>query len=361
MDQFAGDGGNREQALNYQLFAWEFSWQAAAALEAAGRQVSAAVQERLLEALRFFATVQMPEDPWDYGDSDNAVVTPFALDERRAMNEWYQWATAQSPALQFWWPRRPKMPLPTESSLTDRYFSESGMVIRRTPSQWTLRWDVSPLGYLAPAAHGHLDALHLSLWYRGIAMVVDPGTGAYYADADLRQYLASREAHNGPAPCDFDFPKRVGPFLWARHHEKPSFCRGPSGTMAAEAQLPVGTLRRVIAPWRDGDGWQVEDRYSTPRGGGDFGVHWQFPPDSVLEKTGEREFRLRRRSISLRILIGNEGIISAALEPSGQELWLGTVSPAFRIASWGPYLHLTGHGGEKPCVLRTTFLASRSS
>ena len=34
------------------------------------------------------------------------------------------------------------------------------------------------LGYLSTAAHGHLDALHLSIWYRGIAFVIDPSTGA---------------------------------------------------------------------------------------------------------------------------------------------------------------------------------------
>ena len=42
------------------------------------------------------------------------------------------------------------------------------------------------------AAHGHLDVLHVSLWLRGVAMVIDPGTGAYHADKQLRNWLASR-------------------------------------------------------------------------------------------------------------------------------------------------------------------------
>src|SRR5205814_8528523 len=48
--QFAPDGGNREQALGYHLFSWEFCWQTQAALLAAGKHVSASVEERLKRA-----------------------------------------------------------------------------------------------------------------------------------------------------------------------------------------------------------------------------------------------------------------------------------------------------------------------
>jgi len=32
-----------------------------------------------------------------------------------------------------------------------------------TKSDWILRWDLSPLGYLSTAAHGHANALHFHL------------------------------------------------------------------------------------------------------------------------------------------------------------------------------------------------------
>ncbi len=60
------------------------------------------------------------------------------------------------------------------------------------------------------------DALQISLWHRGVAMVVDPGTGSYYEDTRLRGWLASRLAHNAPCPEDEEWPQRLGPFLWAR-------------------------------------------------------------------------------------------------------------------------------------------------
>jgi len=56
--QFAPDGGNREQALNYQLFSWELCWQARAAFAAAGVRVAAEVDARLARAAEFLIHVQ---------------------------------------------------------------------------------------------------------------------------------------------------------------------------------------------------------------------------------------------------------------------------------------------------------------
>ena len=74
--QFAEDGGNKEQALNYHLFSWEFCWQARAALVAAGKKIRPEVDERLGRAARFYWEVQVRRESWDYGDSDDAFATP---------------------------------------------------------------------------------------------------------------------------------------------------------------------------------------------------------------------------------------------------------------------------------------------
>ena len=52
--QFAEDGGNREQALGYHLFSWEFCFQAVRALETAGVGIATTVKDRLQAAGRFF-------------------------------------------------------------------------------------------------------------------------------------------------------------------------------------------------------------------------------------------------------------------------------------------------------------------
>src|SRR5213076_508959 len=131
----------------------------------------------------------------------------------------------ESPALAFWLgtPAFAKLgaptPLYTEAAGWNVY-TESGIAMRQL-EDWTLRWDLSPLGYLSTAAHGHLDALHLSVWFQGKAIVIDPGTGAYYVNKDLRTWLDSRDAHNGPSPTLWSHPVRLGSFLWSKQHDAP--------------------------------------------------------------------------------------------------------------------------------------------
>src|SRR4029079_15289383 len=135
--------------------------------------------------------------------------------------EWHAWTNAEGAAsgVKYWLGGVPhRAPPPTGVSRYIgpwRLYPHSGIAICDA-SPWWIRWDVSPLGYLSTAAHGHADALHLSLWLNGIAMIIDPGTGCYFVDPELRTWLASPSAHNGPNPVRSDWwPQRRGPFLWA--------------------------------------------------------------------------------------------------------------------------------------------------
>jgi hypothetical protein len=110
--QFAEDGGNREQALNYQLFAFELCWQARMALQAAGQKLGSAVEARLRRAARFFWEVQVEREPWDYGDSDSAQVLPCFAREQTAVREWRAWfaRTKRSVVLDYWLGAPPELP-----------------------------------------------------------------------------------------------------------------------------------------------------------------------------------------------------------------------------------------------------------
>jgi hypothetical protein len=228
-------------------------------------------------------------------------------------------------------------------------YPESGIGICES-GFWFLRWDLSPLGYLRTAAHGHLDALHLSIWHRGVALVIDPGTGAYYGDRELRARLAARAAHNGPCPVMEDGPRRLGPFLWSEQHPPPSWeIRDVAGsqTLRGELRLKDGTLARSIRRLTTPDGWEVTDEYARGARQGRFRVMWQFGPGSVVQQLTERRYRVRRGETRFDVEVSEGWSTVECVETS--------VSPAFRQVTQAPGLLFAAP--DRACVLTTRFLA----
>ena len=359
--QFSEDGGNREQALNYQLFSWEFCWQVVMALNAAAQPISDDVRRRLIAAAEFFIEVQVQSDLWDYGDSDSAFVTPLFSDETKATEEWHQWLRQKnSPALEYWLGASPlKNEGPQsgkKSSNFWKYYQQTGISVREA-DEWNLRFDVSPLGYLSTAAHGHLDALHLSVWYRGVALLIDPGTGAYYGDKKLRNWLASAEAHNGPVPIGARYPERLGPFLWSEHHKIPSFTADDSRA-SGTFQLSSHNITREIATIAGGI--SVADTCIARNGSAaPFSVRWQFAPETVIKRVDEKRFTATRQGVSIRIELSAEWaevqLFAGNFEQSSLD---GVVSQTFRITQRAPFLLACARPAiTQACVYRTTFLA----
>jgi hypothetical protein len=207
------------------------------------------------------------------------------------------------------------------------------------------------LGYLRTAAHGHLDALHLSIWHRGVAVVIDPGTGAYYGDAELRARLASREAHNGPCPDGDHGPRRLGPFLWSKQHPQPRWrLIEVEGTqiVRGELRVPGGMLGRRVRRLTDPDGWEVTDEYAREEGSSRFGVFWQFGPGAIVRHLADRRYRVQRGEASVDVEV-SEGW-------SEVEWTERPVSGRFRQVTAAVGLQLRAVS-DKPCVLSTRFLA----
>lgn len=324
--QFAGDGGNREEALHYHLFAWEMGWQSTAAMKAAGVTVKDDVPACLAKAARCFAELVEPDEPWDFGDSDDAHITPFYVSESGALREWREWMLGGPGSLRTWLGAPPDMPAAvSEDGWT--VFRESGYAIVRR-DDWTARFDASALGFGSMAAHGHLDALHSSLWLRGQAVIVDPGTGGYFASKNERAVLTAREAHNGPHwPENELYPQRVGPFLWAEHHSLPGMAvRG--GSVLGFLTLGGRKLIRSVTPVERG--WKIEDS-ADDHGGASFQVNWQFAPGWTLDRAGAGEFTAVRggQRIALRLSGEIEG------EPRIEQ---ALCSPSFRVLAHSPRL-----------------------
>jgi hypothetical protein len=376
--QFADDGGNREQALHYQLFAFELCWQARLALRSLGRRIAESVEERLYHALDFFREVQSSHDEWDYGDSDGAFVTPVFIHSDRLVQEWRDWASKDGGpgGIHYWLGSRPDGRSPVGKSPGSevmecghwRRYADSGIAVCES-GNWWLRWDLSPLGYLSTAAHGHLDALHVSIWLHGVAIVIDPGTGAYYADTILRSWLASRAAHNGPWSEQDDWPVRQGPFLWSNHHPQPQVSTTASGGLLGTVAVGNRMPSREIRLSEDHREIVVEDSLGikgVPPPEMDFQVHWQFAPGATFEHRNERSCVLRRGDVAVLIELSDDWseveLVETPPVPSHGQFPPGTVSPGFRKVDWAPYLRLRARGRmDEPCVFRTSFLASPPS
>lgn len=325
--QFAPDGGNREQALHYHLFAWEMAWQAALAVG----DLATPVLPRLREAARFFVHAT-PENPsWDCGDSDDAVITPFAIDRAAAAAEWRAWFTGRSPksALSFWLGESPAPG--KETPVTGwRHFPDTGLITRDS-APWTIRADASPLGLGRLAAHGHLDALHVSLWHRGQPVIIDPGTGAYFSDPALRTELADWTAHNGPVPViGRDHPRRLGCFLWSGHHPVPRV------ELAEDDDLCVMRFVTESSPFvkrtlrQTANGLEIEDQITGSIG---HQVTWQFAPGCAID-SGDTGWKLiLPNGTALRITLDSPQLDSA-------EIISRTVSPRFKQTESAPALRV---------------------
>jgi hypothetical protein len=246
-------------------------------------------------------------------------------------------------------------------------FPDSGQAVC-WGGEWQARFDLSPLGYLSTAAHGHLDALHVSLWLGGIALIIDPGTGAYYADTRLRAWLASWAAHNGPHVPGTNFPARLGPFLWKEHHEPPVWKARDSRTLEGEIRLPHGIARRVVRRIKEPrrDGWEIDDNFVPASGSGDaaFAVCWQFAPGTRLRAEpgnphvhhGERRgaaFTAGFDAAWREVRCIGETHDSVGFPVVGD--LPGLCSPAFRRIDSGPLILLRARG-RNPAGCRSTFL-----
>jgi hypothetical protein len=96
--------------------------------------------------------------------------------------------------------------------------------------------DCGPLGYLSLAAHGHADALSIILAYKDCWFLVDPGTYAYHTQGEWRDYFRGTAAHNAVRVDGMDQSVIGGNFMWLRK---------------ARCQV-IRRDDRVVVGWHDG-------------------------------------------------------------------------------------------------------------
>jgi hypothetical protein len=287
LQQFAEDGGNREQALHYHLFAWEMAWHSRRLMVVHREDVTS----RLRAAAEYFVRMLHPVEGWDFGDSDDADVVPVTMSRRTAAAEWQQWMAGSDPggALHFWMGASP-LRLPGDDGECWWLAEQSGMAVGEAAG-WMARLDGSPLGFGTLAAHGHCDALHVSLWDGAQAVVIDPGTGGYYGMNERRTQLAAWNAHNGPLPhSGYKSPERLGTFLWSAHHRTPEMRLVDKHTLSARLNHENRLTQRTVSCRTDGV-IRIMDEVS---GGDGFVTRWCLAPECRVEMLDATRVLIRR-------------------------------------------------------------------
>ena len=103
------------------------------------------------------------------------------------------------------------------------YFKEGHFIFKKTynteiDKEIYLHFDAAPLGFLSIAAHGHSDALSITLTLDGRPFLVDPGTYTYHTEKEWRNYFVSTVAHNTISIDRLNQAQYIGPTMWVQHY-----------------------------------------------------------------------------------------------------------------------------------------------
>ena len=233
--QIHADGVPAEQAFGYLPFAWELLLSAEVAGEASGRPAPDALKARLAASLEFARAIRLPDGRWpQFGDEDDGRIlladeTGTRLDVvGNALAAWLGVAglSDRDQALALLLTGHAAAPAPARDGRSE--FPHGGYTVWRQRGLH-VTFDHGPLGLGALAAHGHADALSLTVFHDAEGVVIDSGTLAYQDDAVRRERCRSTPAHNTVHFGGRSQSVMLGPFLW-----------GARATVAA-----------------DGDGWQL--------------------------------------------------------------------------------------------------------
>ena len=233
--QILADGAGAEQSIAYQMSSVELISVVIVLLQLKGAEIPAALPSTLDRSAEFLIGLIGSIDPAPrYGDDDDGFALRLGAEHKRTLREHLgivAAVTGNVAARRYgtltltaaWFADALGTDLDeiglgigTGYAPADFHAPQGGLVVLRQNRQ-RITMDVGPLGYLSIAAHGHADALAVTLSAQGRDLVVDPGTGSYYGEPKWRAAHRGTRAH--PTVCVDNADQSVagGPFYWQRH------------------------------------------------------------------------------------------------------------------------------------------------
>lgn len=218
--QLLPDGSGAEQSPTYAAFTAELALLCAAASRQYGRTASSTTMDRLAsfaEFVEWLGALRFGDD-----DEGRAVTlggeTHYAMSVAAAIRGFIGLPGQPTPdrdlrGVLFAGPmgNRPA-PVGLKSFASGGLSVWRGEIAGRTV-QFSL--DHGPLGYLSIAAHGHADALTITLTIDQRPVLIDPGTYLYGSGAAWRDWFRSTPAHNTLSIAGQSQSVISGPFNWS--------------------------------------------------------------------------------------------------------------------------------------------------
>jgi hypothetical protein len=226
------DGCTREQALGYQFFVMQFYIICYLVGRWTGNDFSEAYRARLKSMFEFVASIAEAGPLPMFGDQDDGYVLNLGdavLDVGALMaigcNLFDLSDVAQGQARRsqsaYWLlgdadvrgaPR--SMAHARSASAAFPACGYYQLQSQHGDNSISLLFDCGELGYGAIAAHGHADALSVTLRAHNEYLLIDPGTYDYFTYPAWRTWFRSTAAHNTVVIDDLDQSVMHGPFMW---------------------------------------------------------------------------------------------------------------------------------------------------
>lgn len=219
--QIHPDGVPAEQAFGYLPFVWELLLNGFLAGEVAGFTVTPPVRDRLVASLEFARSIRLPDGRWpQVGDEDDgrvllAIEAWSRLDlVGNALAAWLGAPALADDAAAMALLLTGRAPGPARAPEAGRReFPAGGYSIWRE-GDLLVTFDHGPLGLGTLAAHGHADALAITIFAGATPIVIDPGTWAYQEDPEGRDRFRGTPAHATVSFGARNQSELLGPFLW---------------------------------------------------------------------------------------------------------------------------------------------------
>lgn len=203
LKQILPDGAGAEQTPTYAAFTAEMALLCALTARHAGRPFPPEFDERLGTFAEFVSWLGEAPTPALGDDDEGRVLTSLEHEDdyaRSVASSIASYLGAPGPQVRDFRGLifgTPPGPSPRPEGL--RTFPHGGLSVwhgRLGHRTARLTFDHGPLGYLSIAAHGHADALSLTLSLDGKPVLIDPGTYLYGSGGEWRRWFRSTPAHN---------------------------------------------------------------------------------------------------------------------------------------------------------------------